>query len=157
MSNLLWSYRHHTFKLQTWFSASLQNVYMNYQVGKSLDIRSTIYQYEDRKTLNVDKMTCPRKLLHAVCGPGDLASDHPLATAAVKDVSWKTVSGGGAEQLRSWAAEERSVMRAWAHCAVWALAGGGHITDCCSRVSWPVSTSIIRPRIEHRQYRHKQY
>ena len=54
-------------------------------------------------------MTCPRKLIRAVCGPGDLASDHPLATAAVKDVSGKTVSGGGAEQ--------RSVMRAWA----WAL------------------------------------
>ena len=57
-------------------------------------------------------MTCPRKLIRAVCGPGDLASDHPLATAAVKDVSGKTVSGGGAEQ--------RSVMRAWAW-AHWAL------------------------------------
>ena len=51
-------------------------------------------------------------MIRAVCGPGDLASDHPLATAAVKDVSGKTVSGGGAEQ--------RSVMRAWAW-AHWAL------------------------------------
>ena len=59
-------------------------------------------------------MTCPRKLIRAVCGPGDLANDHPLATAAVKDVSGKTVSGGGAEQ--------RSVMRAWAWAGTaWAL------------------------------------